>query len=137
MGSGSAWPVSEDDCWTWFCVSVARQCDDHNVFHFRLPAQSGLEIVGIDVHAGWGDDDILLSSLEVEAAFSIEFADIAGAIPAVFAGDGMKIVSIPVAGGDSASADQDFSVESQFDFASGEDLANRAFAEAKRVVHAY
>ena len=137
MGSASACTVSKYDRGAGLCISITRQWDHNSILHFRLAAQGGFEIVGIDVHSCRSDDDIFLSALEIKIAIGIKFADVAGAIPSVFAGDGMQIASVPVAGGDSASAHQDFSVWSQFDFASSEDFSNRSFAQPKRVVHAY
>ena len=96
-------------------VSISRQSDHHAIFHFGLPAQRSLKIFGINIHARRRDDHIFFAAFEIQIAFGVECADVAGAVPAFFAGIGCSFVAGPVSGGDAAAADQNFAIGSQFD----------------------
>ena len=117
-------------------VSVSRQRDHHALFHFRLAAQGGFEVFGIDIHAGGSDNYIFLASFEIQIACGVERAYVAGAVPAFFGRHGLQFVPAPISGGHSATADQDFSVRGQFDFAPGQYFANRSLAQPKGMIHA-
>ena len=64
-------------------IPAALNSDHHAIFHFRLPAQRRLQILGIHIRPARGDDHFLLASLEIKIAGLIERADVAGAIPAL------------------------------------------------------
>ena len=98
--------------------------------------ECGLQVFRINVHSRRGDDHVFFAAFEEEIAFGIEFADIAGMVPAFLAGDRAQFSRTPVAGRDTAAAHQNFSVRRKLHLASCQNFANRAFAGLERMVHA-
>ena len=116
-------------------IAVLRERHDHAIFHRSIAPQSGLEVLGINIHPRGGDDDAFLSSLEIQVAFGVERSDIAGAEPSGAAG-GPQLTALPVAGGDAVSAHQDFAAFAKLDFAPRENLSDGALPDAERVIDA-
>src|SRR5207248_5330640 len=119
-----------------FGIAVSRQAKDNAIFHLRLSSQRRFKVLGIDVHAGRRNDDVFLSSLEIKIAVGIEFSEITGAIPTFLARNGLKLLPIPISGGNTAAAYQNFIFRAQLDLTSGENFADRSFAQAKRMINA-
>ena len=66
-----------------FGVGSGVQRDDNGVADGRLAAEGRFEVLGINVESGGRDDDIFLSAAKAQIPFCVEFAEIAGAEPAI------------------------------------------------------
>src|SRR5579862_6872188 len=88
----------------------------------------------MNVHAFASYDDILLASLEVEVAFGVELADVAGVKPALLVEHRLQLLSLPIAGGYIGAAHQDFAARVKLHLAAFEHLADRAAAGAEGMV---
>ena len=82
LSRGGIGGVAQHEHRTRLGVATLLQTNDDAVADFGLLAQRRFQVFGINVHAFASDDDILLATLEVEIAFGVELADIAGAKPA-------------------------------------------------------
>ena len=107
-------------------VSSHGEWDDNAIFHCGLGFQRVLQVFGIDVHPGGSDDDVFLSALEKQIAFGIEFADVAGVVPALVAvaRDRMQLAGGPVSGSHAGAANQDFAIGRELHFAAGDHFAD-------------
>src|SRR4029077_13951612 len=126
-------------CWEQdgarFGVAGVVDGDDDGVTDLKLTAQGGFEIFGINVEAGWSDDDVFLAAAEVEITFGVEFADVAGVQP-LGVGGGLQHAGLPVAGGDIFATNEDFAVFGEFELAAGENFADGALGGAERMIEA-
>ena len=70
--------LAQDKDGARLCIAAAVHADDHAIAHLGLSLQGRFQILRIDVHPGWRDDDFFLASFEKEIAFSVEFSEVAG-----------------------------------------------------------
>src|ERR1700722_1910336 len=117
-------------------VSSAVDADDHAIFYLGLSAQRGFQVLGVNVEASRSDDDFFLAALEIEIAGCVEGADVSGAIPALIAGKIVAAGTVPVAGGDAATAHQNLAVRGQLELPAGQHFPDRALAQPEGVIHA-
>lgn len=68
--------------------------------------QGGLDLGGIDIFAA-GDDQVVAAVEDVEVAFGIEVADVAGGEPAIVDGGGGSVGTMVIAGGDAGTFEVD------------------------------
>ncbi len=126
--------IAQDQHGASLGIAALFQTDHHAVADLGLLPQRSLQVLGIDVHPFARDDDIFLATLEVEIAFGIELADIAGAKPAFFVQHRLELFCLPIAGSNVGAAHQDFAVLIELDFAAFQHFADRTLAGAKRMV---
>ena len=118
-------------------VVVNLEGNDDGVTNCGLGAESGLEILGINIQAGGGDDDVFLAAAEAEIALGVEFAQIAGAQPAtVFLGTLPQRALLPIARGDIFPADENLSIFGETEFAAGQDFADGPLRGAEWMIQA-
>src|SRR5664280_597682 len=77
--------VPQDQHGARFGISALLQSDNHAFAYFVLLSQCRFQVLGIDVHPFARDDDVLFAALEIEIAFGVELAQIAGAKPTFLA----------------------------------------------------
>src|SRR5581483_615794 len=133
-GIGAA--VVQEQHGAWFGIAAAIETDDYTIADLRLLAELGFEVGGINVQSRGRDDDIFLAALEIEISLGIEFAEIAGAKPALLVPDGMYFTALPVAAGHASAAHENFAVAGQLDLATRKDFSDRFLADGKWVVQA-
>src|ERR1019366_4707636 len=124
--------VPQDEHGARLGISALLQADDHAFAYPGLLAQRNLQVLGIDVHPFARDNDVLFAALEIEIAFGIEFAQVAGAKPTFLAQHRLQFFSLPIPGSDIGAAYQDFAIFIELDLAAFEHFANRALAGAER-----
>src|SRR5664280_3070973 len=126
--------VSQDQYSVGLGVSALLQSDNQAFAYFVLLSQCRFQVLGIDVHPFARDDDVLFAALEIEIAFGVQLAEVAGAKPTFLAQHWLQFFSLPITGSDIGAANQDFAIFIELDLAAFEHFADRAFAGAKRMV---
>src|SRR5262249_21838121 len=97
------------------------------VSNSRLPAQSLLQVLRINLEAGGRDYDILTAAFEIEIAFLVHGAKISGAKPALVTGYRLSLLALPVLASDIGAAHQDFPcLRIKFHFPAGKNFADRS-----------
>ena len=94
-----------------------------------------LDRLGGDVVARLGDQDVLHAADDLEVAFEVQFALIAGEEPAVLQGLGGGLGAVPVAGEDAGAADQELAVGVELELAAAEGEADVAGLDLVGLVH--
>ena len=128
--------VAQDENGARLGVPSLLQADNHAVAHLVLLSQLRFQVLGINVHPFACNDDVLLAAFEIEIAFGVEFAEIAGAKPTFLAQHRFQLFSLPITSSNIRAAYQDFAIFIQLDLAALEHFADRAPARMKRMVQA-
>jgi len=97
-----------------------------------LGGEGLLEVGGMDVHAGGGDDEVAFAADEAEFAIGAALGEIAGGEPLVLTL--LHGAVLPGCAGDDLSADQDFAVVGDADLAAREGFADGAGLDVKGVI---
>src|SRR5687768_9797845 len=103
----------------------AFDADDRALPDFGLMAERRLDVFGVDVQSGGGDDNVLLAPLEKDVALGVHLAEVARAEPAALARQRLDAAP-PVARRDVRSAHQNLPVLVEFDLLSGQSPPDRA-----------
>ncbi len=127
-------------------IPAALHPHDHAIFHFRLPPQRRLQIVGIHVRPARRHDHFLLAPLEIKIAGLIERANVARAIPTLVVGDPciwstfirscLLAIPAPISRRHASTPHQNLAVLRQFHLAPRQHFANRSLPQPERMVHA-
>ena len=86
--------------------ALVGQRVDARLEHGGVGGEDGLDLRRVDVFAA-GDDQVVAAVEDVEVAFGVEVADVAGEQPAVAQGGGRLFRPVQVAGRDRRPADED------------------------------
>src|SRR5713101_6807346 len=116
-----------------FGVAAAFEWNDHAIHYAGLFANGSFEVLGIDVETGRCDDHVFFAPAESQVALGVEFAQVAGAQPALLL-RGPESSLFPVAAGNIFTADENFAVFGELKLTAREDFADRSFRRAKRMI---
>src|SRR4029077_12809131 len=116
-------------------VAASYKRNNRAIFYARLLAKGRFEVFRIHVEAGGRNDDVFLAATKTQIAFSIEFAEVASAQPALLIRSPNGSL-FPVAAGNIFATNEDFAVFSELEFAARKDFAHGTLRRAKRVIQA-
>src|SRR5437879_3832174 len=89
----------------------------------------------MNVQTSRRDDHALLAATKTQIAFGVDFAQVSSAQPAFLIG-GTKFTLFPIAAGNVFTADENFAIFGELEFAARQYLANGPLRCAKRVIQA-
>src|SRR5262245_58887233 len=127
--------ISRDQNRQWLGSLSRISRDDRTIADLGLQLENSLEIIGVNIHSGCGDDDVLRPALEVQIAILVHFGNVAGVEPSIVRGGYDS--AFPITRRDILAAHHDFSLLADLHFLARKRLSDRASPNFERVIHGY
>src|SRR5205085_5540209 len=117
--------VAHDEDGERFGAARALDADDRALLDFGLSVERRLDVLGVYVEAGGGDDGLLLPATEVDVPILVHLSEVARGEPAAFVERAGRAVA-PVAGRDVRAAHENLAALAELQLLAGQNLPDRA-----------